>query len=139
MLPAERSSRLSTRYAAKNTTSITFAASPGWKFSGPMLAHRRAPLIVRPTPGTSGSSRKATPPSRSVYLYRSRVRVCRTNRRVATNAPTPTAIHTDWMRASFSSRRAIVMKPIPLSIAAIGSRVPSALGARRRIATWAMT
>ena len=38
-------------------TSKTFAISPGWKFSGPIEAHRRAPLIVRPMLGSSGSSR----------------------------------------------------------------------------------
>ena len=45
------SSRLSTRYAAKKTTSSTLAASPGWKFSGPMRTQSRAPLISRPMPG----------------------------------------------------------------------------------------
>ena len=61
------SSRLSTRYAAKKTTSSTLAASPGWKFSGPMRTQRRAPLISRPMPGSSGSSNAATPSSRNVY------------------------------------------------------------------------
>ena len=50
-VPAASSSRLSTRYAAKNTTSSTLAASPGWKLSGPTRTQRRAPLISWPMPG----------------------------------------------------------------------------------------
>ena len=57
-------------------TSKTFAISPGWKFSGPIEAHRRAPLIVRPMLGSSGSSRNTTPSKREripVLLEQTRV------------------------------------------------------------------
>ena len=42
---------MSTRYAAKNATSNTFAISLGSNVSGPIPTHSRAPLIVRPMPG----------------------------------------------------------------------------------------
>ena len=47
-------------------TSSTFAASPGWKFSGPMPTQRRAPLIVLPIPGNSGSTSATMPRNRNV-------------------------------------------------------------------------
>jgi hypothetical protein len=65
-VPERSNSRFSTRYAAKKMTSSTFAASPGWKFNGPMCTQRRAPLISLPIPGSDGSTRAATPRNRHV-------------------------------------------------------------------------
>ena len=46
--------------------SAILANSPGWKLSGPMLTQMRAPLIVRPMPGTSGSSSRTEAESMNV-------------------------------------------------------------------------
>ena len=100
---------MSTRYAAKNTTSSTFAASPGWKLIGPNRTHSRAPLISLPIPGSEGSSNAAMPSSRNVYLYRSSVRMLRTTMSVTTNAAMPTAVQIACTRARSRSSREMVM------------------------------
>ena len=68
-VPAASSSRRSVRYAAKNRASAILANSPGWKLTGPMLTHRRAPSgAAKPTPGTNGSIRRTIPISANVHL-----------------------------------------------------------------------
>ena len=58
------SSRLSTRYAAKKMTSSTLAASPGWKFSGPMRDPEPGAVdLLADARGASGRSSAATPRS----------------------------------------------------------------------------
>jgi hypothetical protein len=42
--------------------------SAGWNENGPTCAHSRAPLISRPTPGTTGSNSSTTPTRPSVYV-----------------------------------------------------------------------
>jgi hypothetical protein len=37
------------------------ANSPGWKLIAPKLTQMRAPLMVLPTPGTSGAMRSPNP------------------------------------------------------------------------------
>ena len=39
--------------------SAILANSPGWKLIGPMLTQMRAPLILRPTPGTQRQHQQA--------------------------------------------------------------------------------
>ena len=62
--PCVSSSRLSTRYAAKNATSSTLAISLGSNVREPIATHSRSPLIVRPIFGASGRSSAPTPEHR---------------------------------------------------------------------------
>ena len=49
-------SRAVTRYPAKKIASAILASSPGWNEKGPIAIHTRAPEMVRPIPGSTGSS-----------------------------------------------------------------------------------
>ncbi len=91
------------------------AISPGWKFSGPIDAHNRAPLIVRPIPGSERQQQEAEAEQQARVAIALSRRTSRTRISVATNAPTPTATQTAWMRARSRSRREIVTKPMPFS------------------------
>jgi len=102
----ESTSRLRTRYAAKEMARAILANSPGWKLTGPRATQILAPLMVRPTPGTSGSSSRPTPTTMSVYgVSRSRMR--RTKSRVSTKPRMPRAVQVACKAARSLSRRAI--------------------------------
>jgi hypothetical protein len=51
------------RYDARKITMRTLPISAGWKLSGPIRTHSRAPLMVRPIPGATGSSSRRMPTS----------------------------------------------------------------------------
>ena len=66
--PAASISRLSARYDARKMTIRTLPNSAGWNESGPIATQSRAPLIVRPSPGTIGSRSRTNPASPIVYV-----------------------------------------------------------------------
>ncbi len=87
-----------------------FPNSAGWNEKGPTCAQRRAPLISRPMPGTTGSSRSTTPISPSVYVYAFSCRSSRTNHSVRQNAASPTSSHIACSRAIVDSPRATMIR-----------------------------
>ena len=66
VLSSASSERFSDRYAARNTTRITFSSSDGWPDSGPMDSVSLAPLTS--LPNTKVSSSRAMPAAAHVYL-----------------------------------------------------------------------
>ena len=58
-------------------TISTLPNSAGWNEIGPIATHRRAPLIVRPSPGTIGNRSRINPARPIVYVYASSIRSSR--------------------------------------------------------------
>ncbi len=109
-----RSSRFCVRYEARNTTMRTLPISEGWNPIGPSLTHSRAPLIVRPIPGTTGSRRSTRPRSPIEYVNASSCRWSRTKNSVAQNAASPIATHVACSAAKPPERRKIIANPSPV-------------------------
>ena len=64
LLASDSTSRLRTRYTAKNTSSMILANSPGWMLKPPTLIHSLAPLISESDAGSTTGIITSTMPAR---------------------------------------------------------------------------
>ncbi len=133
-------SRFEERYPAKKIDRVIFASSPGCSENGPTWIQMRAPLIVAPRPGISGSSSRTMDASRAIYVKRRRTRWSFTAQ--STRAPTrmAMAVHIscrlDWDVPLARSMRWIIARPREFSATVIGSITGSAYLAKMRRSTW---